>query len=174
LLATVAAYQLDRTNTRAIDPQTQQSVLTGAQRSKGIEVGLERSINDNWQISAGYAWQKAEITETTAAAPEGRKVPLVPKHSLSLWMRYDFTDQLGAGLGAIARSKSYASISNSVSLPGYARIDGAVFYKITRDIEAQLNVENIFGADYFPTAHSDNNIAPAAPTTAKVGLRFRI
>ena len=27
-------------------------------------------------------------------------------------------------------------------------------------IEAQINVENILGAHYFPTANGDNNIAP--------------
>ena len=41
-----------------------------------------------------------------------------------------------------------------------------------RGIEAQINVENIFGADYFPTAHNDNNIAPGAPRTIKAQLRF--
>ena len=99
-------------------------------------------------------------------------MPLVPRHSFSLWTRYDFTKQFGAGLGVIARSKSYASISNAVKLPGYARVDAAVFYQVTEGIEAQVNVENIFGADYFPTAHSDNNIAPGAPTTARATLRF--
>ena len=48
-------------------------VLTGEQRSKGIELGLERSISDNWQISAGYAWQKAEITERTTACDPARR-----------------------------------------------------------------------------------------------------
>jgi catecholate siderophore receptor len=56
-------------------------------------------------------------------------------------------------------------------LPGYARFDAALYYQITPKIEAQLNVENLFGADYFPAAHSDNNIAPGAPTTAKFALR---
>jgi catecholate siderophore receptor len=173
LLATVAIYQLDRTNTRVVDPtDSTRFVLSGEQRSKGIELGLERSISDNWQVSAGYAWQKAEITETTSAAPAGRKVPLVPRHSFSMWTRYDFTKQLGAGLGVIARSKSFASISNQVKLPGYARVDAAVFYEIGKDIEVQLNVENIFGADYFATAHSDNNIAPGAPTNVKAAVRF--
>ena len=172
LLATAAVYQLDRTNTRATDPLTNQTVLTGAQRSKGIEFGLERSISDRWQISAGYAWQKAEITKTTTAAPAGREVPLVPRHSFSLWNRYDVNNALGVGLGVIARSKSYASISNNVKLPSYARVDAAAYYKVMRGIEAQINVENIFGADYFPTAHSDNNIAPGAPRTVKAQLRF--
>ena len=173
LLATVAVYQLDRTNTQARD-NADQIVLTGASRSRGIELGLERSITSRWQISAGYALQEAEISKTTTAAPAGRKLPLVPRHSFSLWNRYDFTSRIGAGLGLIARSKSYASISNAVTLPGYTRVDGALFYKLPNGLEAQVNLENILGADYFPTAHNDNNIAPGAPRTVKatVGYRF--
>ena len=69
---------------------------------------------------------------------------------------------LGVGLGVIARSKSYASISNAVKLPGYARVDAALFYKLSSHVQAQLNVENLLGAHYFPTASNDNNIAPGA------------
>ena len=125
-------------------------------------------------MSAGYALQKAEITQTTTAAPAGREVPLVPRHSFSLWNRYDFSGNIGVGLGVIARSKSYASISNLVTLPGYARVDAALYYKMPWGIEAQVNLENILGADYFPTAHNDNNIAPGGPRAIKatVGYRF--
>ena len=173
LLATAAIYQLERSNTRATDPSDPtRIVLTGEQRSRGLELGLERSISDRWQVSAGYAWQDAEITETTTAAPAGRKVPLVPRYSFSLWNRYDISSRLGLGLGVIARSKSYASISNQVTLPGYVRVDAAAFYEVWRGIQLQLNVENLFGADYFPAAHNDNNIAPGAPRTAKATLRF--
>lgn len=175
LLATLALYRLDRTNTQARDPiNPQQIVLTGAQRSRGLELGLERSITDRWQISAGYSWQDAEVSETTTAAPKGRKVPLVPKHSFSMWTRYDVTPRIGLGLGAVARTRSYASISNQVKLPGYTRVDAAAFYKVARGVEAQLNVENLLGADYFPAAHNDNNIAPGAPRSAKLTLRFGI
>ena len=172
LLATAAIYRLDRTNTRfQVSPGVFE--LTGKQRSKGIELGLERSISDNWQISAGYAWQKAEVTEATTACPSGEcEVPLVPRHSFSLWSRYNVSKQFGFGVGAIARSKSFASIGNMVKLPGYARFDAALFYSLTDDIDLQLNVENLFGADYFVAAHSDNNIAPGAPTTAKAAVRF--
>jgi catecholate siderophore receptor len=173
LLATAALYQLDRSNTRASDPLNPgQTLLTGAQRSRGLELGLERSITARWQISGGYAWQKAEITETTSAAPEGREVPLVPRHSLSLWSKYKVDDRLGFGLGVVARTKSYASLTNAVKLPGFARVDAAAFYKIAKGVQAQVNVENIFNADYFPAAHNDNNIAPGAPRSAKLTLRL--
>src|SRR5262249_50325971 len=150
------------------------TVLTGAQRSRGIELGLERSITSRWLVSAGYTLQKAEITETTAAAPAGREVPLVPRHSFSLWNRYELTKQFGVGVGVIARSKSYATISNAVKLPGYVRVDGAAYYKLPHGLEGQINLENILGAHYFPTANADNNISPGAPRTirATVGYSF--
>ncbi len=173
LLATAAVYQLDRSNSVAVDPaDAARLVLTGQQRSRGIEIGLERSISDRWLVSAGYALQKAKITQTTTAAPEGREVPIVPRHSFSLWNRYDLNPQLGLGLGVIARSKSFASISNAVELPAFARVDAAAFYKLSRGVEAQVNVENLLGANYYSTAHNDNNIAPGAPRTVKATVRF--
>ncbi|MFL6830023.1 MAG: TonB-dependent receptor [Sphingomicrobium sp.] len=172
LLATAAIYQLDRANTQARD-QNDRIVLTGGQRTRGVELGLERSITSRWQISAGYAWQKAEVTRPTNGCPSGEcKVPLVPRHSFSLWNRYDVTGQLGLGLGLIARSRSFASISNHVKLPGYARLDGALFYKLPHGIETQVNFENLLGTDYFPTAHNDNNIEPGRPRTVRVSLGY--
>ena len=174
LLATAAVYLLDRTNTRATDPlNPANTVLTGAQRSGGLELGLERSVTSRWLISAGCSLQKAKITETTTSAPSGRQIPLVPRHSFSIWNRYDVTKQVGAGLGVIARSKSYATISNTVKLPGYARLDAALYYNLPSGVEAQLNVENLLGAHYFPTANSDNNIAPGPPRTVKASVGYR-
>jgi catecholate siderophore receptor len=173
LLATVAIYQLDRTNTRVANPDGSGTFhLSGKQRSKGLELGLAGNVTGRWQASAGYALQKAEVTDATTACPSGDcEVPLVPRHTVSLWNRYEVTDALGLGLGLIARSKSFTTINNQVKLPGYTRVDGAIFYKITKEVEAQLNVENIFGADYFPTANADNNIAPGAPTTVRGTIR---
>jgi catecholate siderophore receptor len=172
LLATLAVYQLDRTNTRAPGPTPGTIVLTGAQRSRGIEIGLERNVTDRWQVSAGYALQEAEISRTTAAAPAGRAVPLVPRHQFSMWNRYEVAERLGLGLGLVARSRMYSSIGNAVTLPGYARLDAAAFFELSEGIEAQLNLENVTGADYFATAHNDNNIAPGAPRTLRATVRF--
>ena len=174
LLATAAIYRLDRSNTRVSNPDGSGTfLLSGEQRSRGVELGIERSVSDRWQISAGYAWQKAEVTSATTACASGDcEVPNVPRHSFSLWNRYDVSNSLGLGLGLIARSKTFASISNAVTLPGYARVDAAAYYKVMRGVEAQINVENILGADYFPMTNGDNNIAPGAPRTVKAQLRF--
>jgi catecholate siderophore receptor len=169
---TAALYQLDRTNTRA--PLTGGVVaLTGEQRSRGLELQLAGEIRRNWHFNAGYALQEAEVrTATTACASGDCDVAQVPRHQASMWTRYDFSRALGAGLGVYHQSRSFASITNQVALPAYTRVDAALFWRITPQVQAQLNVENLLDERYFPTAHNDNNLTPGAPTTVKATLRF--
>ena len=173
ILATAAIYQLDRTNTRATDPANPALiVLTGAQQSRGLELGLSGKIAPYWEISAGYSLQNAEITRTTTAASAGNTVPLVPHQSFSVWNRLQLSNAAGVGMGVISRSKSYATVSNAVELPGYTRIDASLYFKLMRGFDAQLNLENLLGVHYFPTANADNNIIPGAPRTLRATLRY--
>ena len=169
---TLAAYRLDRTNTRETDPPSLLTVLTGEQRSKGIEFEVRGQVTRNLSLSGGIARQNAKVRRSATPALLGRKAPLVPKLQASLWSRYDFTSRLGAGIGLYHQSKSFTSISNAVVLPAYTRIDAAGYFDLTEAIALQLNVENLFGADYYSTAHNDNNITPGAPRTARATLRF--
>lgn len=173
LLLSAAVYQLDRGNTRAAGPNPGEVVLTGEQRSRGLELEVAGQIRSDWQVAFGYALQDAEIRRTTSAAPAGRDVAQVPKHQLSLWTRYDFTSRLGAGVGLHHQSRSFASISNAVVLPAYTRVDAALYLRLTDGIEAQLNVENLLDETYFPTAHNDNNITTGAPIAARGTVRIR-
>lgn len=167
LTLTAAVYRLDRGNTRATGPTPGTIVQTGKQRSSGFELGLAGRITPRWMTSLGYAHTKAEIRETTTAAPAGRRVGQVPRNQISLWNRYDATDRLGIGAGLYYQSRQFTSISNTTVLPAYTRLDAALFYKLTDKIEAQINVENLTGKTYFPVAHNDNNISTGAPINAR-------
>jgi len=171
---TLAAYRLDRTNTREIDPVTLLTVQTGEQRSKGVEFEARGQVTKRISVSGGIARQNVEVRRTVVASLSGRKAPLVPKFQASLWSRYDFSPRIGAGLGLYHQSRSFASISNAVVLPAYTRVDAAGFFDLTRSIALQVNVENLLGADYYATAHSDNNITPANPRTLRATLNIRL
>ncbi|PWC40002.1 TonB-dependent receptor [Azospirillum sp. TSO35-2] len=171
LSLTAALFQLDRTNTTAPDPNNPGLVVqTGSQRTRGFELGVSGNITDKWQVAGGYALQNAEITSTTSSAASGATVPLVPRHSASLWNKYQFTDMFGAGIGMIHQAKVYAGADNTVTLPGFTRFDAAVYANVTETVRAQLNVQNLFDRKYYSTANSNNNITPGASRTVLVTL----
>ena len=168
-----ALFRLDRDNTRATDPVSGIVVLTGATRTKGFEAQVAGQITPRWQASLGYAHQTGEIRSTTTAAPAGRKLAQLPRDQVSLWTRYDVLPTLGFGLGVIHQARQFATISNTVVLPAFTRVDAAMFWDVTTRIALQLNVENLFDTGYFPSAHTDNNIAPGEPLSARVGVRVK-
>jgi catecholate siderophore receptor len=173
LAFTAAAYRLDRSNTRATDPISGSIVLSGSSRTKGIELSLTGRITKRLDVSMGYALQEGEITATTTAAPAGRKLAQLPRHQASAWARYDISPSLGLGLGVLHQSSQYATISNGVRLPAFTRIDAALFYDVSEKIALQLNVENLTDTDYFPAAHTDNNISTGEPINVKLTARVK-
>ena len=175
LSATLAFYQLDRFNAAVTDPNDATKLfLVDGQRSRGIELGLSGNITDQWQVMGGYAYQNAEYTKslsTTALA--GNNLAQVPEHSFSLWNRYDITQQWGVGLGSIYRSKMYAAADNVVTLPGYLRFDGAIYYKATKNVQLQLNIENLLDKNYYLNADNNNNITPGSPIAVNAGINYK-
>jgi catecholate siderophore receptor len=168
-----ALYRLDRENTRANGATPGTFVLTGAQRSKGVEISLAGSLTEKWELVAGYAYQDAEILETSTAGIAGRTLGLVPEHSFSLWSTYQVLPRWRVGAGVIHQGDRFATVSNAVTLPDFTRLDAAVYYTLSDAIDLQVNVENLTNALYFPTAHNDNNITPGAPRNVRASLTAR-
>lgn len=174
LSLTTAVYRLNRTNTRSTDPNDPTRIVqTGSQRSNGLEIGMNGSVTRDWSIAGGYAYQDAFITNATTAAAAGKKVGQVPHHTLSLWNKYQIVPKLSGGLGVIYRSDMFAAIDNSVTLPGYLRLDAAIFYSFDEHWRLQANFENILNRKYYVNADSNTNISPGAPRGARVGLTAR-
>lgn len=174
LAFTAAVFRLDRSNTRASDPLSGNVVLTGKNRAEGIELALAGRVTAGLDLSLGYARQDGEIRVTTSAAPAGRKLAQLPRHQFAGWARYNFTPRFGLGLGVVHQSGTWATISNAVRLPAFTRIDAAAFYKVSDSLTVQLNVENLTDTDYFPSAHTDNNISTGKPLNAKITLRLTL
>ncbi len=172
LSATLALYQLDRLNALATDPNNPAvSFLVDGQRTRGIELGLSGNITDAWKVIGGYAYQNGEITKSiSSSALAGATLAQVPEHTFSLWNRYDITQQWGVGLGSIYRSKIFAATDNLVTLPGFLRFDAAVYYKPTKNIQLQVNVENLFDKKYYANADNNTNITPGSPIAANAGI----
>jgi len=175
LFLTAALFQLDRSNTQAPDPLVPGNiVLTGETRTKGIELSLVGNITEGWQANIGYTYLDGEIREDTSSAAAGTRLEQLPEHQLSIWNRFQLTEQFGMGVGAIYQDEQFASVSNTVTLPDYWRFDAAAYWDVNERLALQVNIENLFDEAYYPSAHGNNNIQPAAPFSARLGVRLKL
>ena len=170
VLFNAALFQLERSNTQAPDPDGLGfTVLTGKSRVRGFEASVFGNLTDRWHANIGYTYLDGEILSDTDAAPAGTTLQQVPKHHVAAWTRYDLTDMFALGGGIVHSSKQFASFTNNVVLPSYTRVDAAAYFTPSDRLSLQVNVENLFDEDYYPSAHGDNNIQPAKPLTVSVG-----
>jgi len=174
LSLTTAVYRLERTNTRATDPNDATRIVqTGSQRTNGFEVGLTGNVTKRWRLAGGYSYQDAFVTSATVSAVAGAQVAQVPHNTFSLWNNYQLLKRLSAGVGVLNRSDMFAAIDNKVVLPGYTRVDGAMFYSLSERMRLQVNVENLGGATYYLNADNNNNISPGSKRAVRVGIVAR-
>ena len=172
---TAALYRLDRGNVVVPDPvDPALSLLVDAQRTKGFELGLNGYLTRAWNIAGGYAYQDGVITQSiSATAQAGAVLAQLPRHSLSLWNKYDFTPRVAAAIGLLSRDDVFAATDNTVILPAWTRVDVAGFFNVTARVRAQVNIENLFDEDYYLNAHSNTNITPGSPRAVRFALTTR-
>lgn len=180
LSLTAAIYELERKNVAMTDPaNTSQNIVIDGQLTKGVEFGITGKMTDRWSMVGGYSYQDATFTKAMTISgvsyTAGATLGQTPSHTFSLWNRYDFNENWGAAIGVVSRSQMYAltpSTTASTVLPGFARVDAALFWKASDKMQLQLNVENLTDKDYLASAHTNNNLTPGAPLTARATLTY--
>lgn len=165
LSATLAFYQITRQNVLTPDPiDTNFSIQTGEQRSRGIELDVAGEIIPGWKIIATYAYTNAEVTKDNNLNLVGDRTAGVPEHSTSLWTTYEFQrgnlQGLGFGLGLIYATEREVSLPNTFTVPSYLRTDASVFYR-RNNYRVGLNFKNLFDVKYYEV--DGYSLLPAAP-----------
>ncbi len=180
LSVTAAIYKLERQNVLIQSPESGINTLVDGQETHGVELGLTGKLTDKWSIFGGYAYQDGEITKqqglnsSNSRILKGAELGQTP-HTFSVWNRYDFNETWGAALGVVSRSEMYATTptaSQSTVLPGYTRVDAAIYGKFSKNLRLQVNLENLTNKEYALSAHNNNNIVPGSPLTGRATLIY--
>jgi catecholate siderophore receptor len=181
LSVTAAIYKLERQNVLIQSPESGINTLVDGQETHGLELGLTGKLTDKWSIFGGYACQDGEITKqqglnsSNSRILKGAELGQTPSHTFSVWNRYDFNETWGAALGVVSRSDMYATsptASQSTVLPGYTRVDAAIYGNFSKNVRLQVNLENLTNKEYALSAHNNNNIVPGAPLTGRATLIY--
>ncbi len=173
LATTLSLYRLEMYNKRSKDPlDPTRVILTGLQRTDGIELSARAQLTDEIYLRGGVAIQDAEQVKADADL-QGKRPMNVSRQNGQLFAGYQNGKQGWFGeTGMTAVGDRFADNANTTTLPGYARFDARAGYRWPQ-WEAQLSVENLTDHDYFVSATSAAQIMPGTPRQLHLTAAYR-
>ncbi|MBW3733009.1 TonB-dependent receptor [Aeromonas dhakensis] len=173
LATTLSLYRLEMYNKRSKDPlDPTKVILTGLQRTEGIELSARAQLTDELYLRGGIAIQDAEQVKADADL-QGKRPMNVSRQNGELFAGYQSGKQGWFGeTGVTAVGDRFADNANTTTLPGYARFDARAGYR-WQQWEAQLSVENLTDHDYFVSATSASQIMPGTPRQLHLSAAYR-
>lgn len=155
ITASIAIYQLTKTNNKVADPDHVFASIQGARsRSRGVELEGKAALTANVNLLGSYTYTDAEYTKDTTQ--QGNTPAAIPKHMASVWADYTFheTALSGLTLGSGVRyvGSSYGDEANTFKVKDYTVVDAAIKYDLARfnlpGSSIGINVNNLFDKEY--------------------------
>ncbi|WP_460368249.1 TonB-dependent receptor [Pseudomonas sp. Tul1A2] len=173
LSLTADIFRTEKENAR-VQVDTTSYENAGKTRVQGVELSASGKITDKWQVFAGYAFMDSEQVDggPMGKANDGNELPNTPKNSASLWTTYQVTPKLTIGGGAFYVDDVYGSVANTTMVDSYVRYDAMAAYKLTKNVDLQLNVQNLTNETYYDKAFSTHFANQAAGRTALLSTNF--
>ncbi|MFK8329311.1 TonB-dependent receptor [Pseudomonas sp. BJa5] len=167
LSLTAALFRTEKENAR-VQTNTLTYENVGETRVEGIELSASGRITEQWQVFAGYTYMEARQIDggPLGKANDGNQLPNTPNNSASLWTTYNLTPKLTIGGGAFYVDEVYGSVANTTMVDSYVRYDAMASYKLTKNVDLQLNVQNLTDETYYDKAYSTHFANQAAGRTA--------
>ena len=168
LFLNLAGFEIEESSPE-VDTANPGNLVIVDTQTTGFEAELGGYVCDNWSIFTGYTYLDGE--QVNQGGPTGLRPRELPEHMFSIWNRFQITDRLGLGLGVVFQDDSFIDNANTALLPNYTRVDAAAYYQLCDNTVLQLNIENLFDTEYFPTSHSTHQVTVGRPISATVSIR---
>jgi iron complex outermembrane receptor protein len=155
ITASMAIYQLTKTNNKVADPNNKFASIQGGEiRSRGVELEAKAALSANLNLLGSYTYTDAEYSKDTTL--QGNTPAAIPKHMASLWADYTFHETVISGLtlgsGVRYVGSSYGDEANTFKVKDYTVVDAAIKYDLARfnlpGSSIGINVNNLFNKEY--------------------------
>ncbi|MFT7722301.1 MAG: TonB-dependent siderophore receptor [Roseateles sp.] len=187
LNVSAALYRTENDKQVTQDPITRESLQEGKTRVEGIELAAVGQLTNFWQISAGLQTMKTkQINQQSVSSSSGvvtvtDGVRWSPEFSATLWTSYQWGD-LTLGGGARHMGKLKRQISSTTTpldqilmpnVPAYTVVDLMASYRLSKQVNLQLNVANIADKVYLQALNSGGaRLYLGTPRSATLTARF--
>jgi catecholate siderophore receptor len=178
-------------NTEAINELSQADptdptlfVQFGRREISGVELGAVGRLSPQWTVSAGLQTLHTEIKRgSTGNSSTGAAARWSPDLTATVWATYKATRRLTIGAGAAYTSDQLLVVNPATDMSTYnglPKIPASVVanamasYDLTRRIELQLNIYNLFDENYIRSLNNGGSrVIPGQTRTATLTARLR-
>ncbi len=179
-----AIFRTEKTNARVLEADGTTSNV-GETRVDGFELGVTGQLTPKWNMFASYTYLDGEVvdsgrvdidptavTNNVVGGANGNHIPSTPQNSFSFWTTYQLTQSLTVGGGANYVDSRYGDVTNRIEVPSYWRYDAMAAYRVSKNLDLQLNVQNLTDKRYFDQVYSSHMAHVAAGRTALLSTNF--
>ncbi|WNV07572.1 TonB-dependent siderophore receptor [Tardiphaga sp. 709] len=174
---TLAAYQIEKNNLLARDPNNLDLVVqVGRQSSRGVEASIGLVLDHGWRIDANTAFLRAKYDDFLQ--PSGvnfaGNVPVsVPQNVSNIWATWGFAPNWSANAGVQIVGKTFADSANTLEMPSYTLVNAGLQWKPDVNTTVSLRVYNLFDKIYATSSYSDNQWILGMPRTAQLAVNVK-
>jgi iron complex outermembrane receptor protein len=155
--------------------------VTGAERSRGLELDFRGSVLPTLDVVASYAFLDTRILADVDSGVDGNGNPIItagnagnrlfgaPRNGGSVWGTWHPSGRwtgLKLGIGAVARTWREGDNANDYQVPGFMKWRALAGYEWPWNegrLAVQLNVDNLFSRRYFEPISGTYTVMPGAP-----------
>ena len=184
LNATLAIFKITQENSLEQSPKAGKADwrVPVDEESNGFELDIAGQILPNFSVVANYAYTDARIVklkEEGAIKDLNVQRPSTPRHAANLWTKYIFENGslkgLGAGIGVSYASERLGQVgrrATAASYPDYTLLNAVLYYKV-KDVQLQLNVNNVLNRTYWISGYDNLRNFPGAPRNINASVTYR-
>ena len=184
LSATLAIFKITQENSLEQSPKAGKADwrVPVDEESNGFELDVAGQILPNFSVVANYAYTDARIVklkEEGAIKDLNVQRPSTPRHAANLWTKYIFENGslkgLGAGIGVSYASERLGQVgrrATAASYPDYTLLNAVLYYKV-KDVQLQLNVNNVLNRTYWISGYDNLRNFPGAPRNINASVIYR-
>ncbi|WP_106802681.1 TonB-dependent siderophore receptor [Pseudomonas sp. S5D5] len=180
LNASASLFQIDQLNRAAevADASTCRVIPVGAYgcyeaagkvRSQGIELEINGALTPNWQVGAGYTFAQAKYKKDADNSKEGTLFDTdVPRHMFKASTTYHLQgdlNKLRVGANVYSQSSTFNKGRNvfgnyHIEQEAYALVGLMAGYQVSKHLDTQLNINNVFDKKYYQGIASNSTWSP--------------
>ncbi|MFY9093762.1 TonB-dependent siderophore receptor, partial [Aliarcobacter butzleri] len=173
---TLSLYQIEKKNVLTKDPNDDLfSIAAGKVRSKGIEFDFNGKITDNIKANFNYTYTDAKVIEDSTY--EGKELLNIPKHTSSVLLMWEdslsLNSSYGIGTGVTYVGRKAGNVNNDFYLPDYTTAKIVSYYKVNKELNFSLNIDNLFDKEYIASSYDRSWLTVGNPRTATLSMTYK-